>query len=418
MSAWSDFLSNAFGFSEESVEAQTQKRISIELAVFAFISGIGYNLIYGYLIFPEKNYVSIASLVFFLLAIAFYYFTKNYEAYKIIILSIFIVFGLIAQVSLGGFVDGSGVVLCTILPALGALIFGDFKLARIFFYLFIIACIAAGAWEYLYGNEAYRFPKHISLIFFVGNFVSIGAICFFLVQSFYLKMTDYQKELSVEKEKSESLLLNILPPSISEELKNAGEAKARGYASATVIFTDIAGFSKMSKLLTPGELVLQLDTYFRVFDDIMEKHNIEKIKTIGDAYLAVAGIPDESFIHAESAINAALEMQEAVKRIYNEGKVRQPFELRIGVHSGPLIAGVVGKKKFTYDIWGNTVNIASRMEQHGKPGQINISESTYNLVQHKFKCTSRGKISAKNVGELEMYFVEKCFNRIKLNKPF
>ena len=407
MSAWSDFLSNAFGFSEESVETQTQKRLSIELAVFAFISGIGYNLTYGYLIYPEKNYVSIASLVFFILAIAFYYFTKNYEAYKIIILSIFIIFGLIAQVSLGGFVDGSGVVLCTILPALGALLFGDFKLARIFFYLFIVACIAAGVWEYLYGMEAYRFPKYISLIFFVANFVSIGAICFFLVQSFYSKMTESQKELSLEKEKSESLLLNILPPSISEELKNGGEAKARGYASASVIFVDIVGFSKMSKLLTPGELVLQLDTYFRVFDDIMDKHNIEKIKTIGDAYLAVAGIPEESFTHASDAIAAAIDMQKSVAIINKQGIIRQPFQLRIGIHSGPLITGVVGKKKFTYDIWGDTVNIAARMEQHGEAGQINISESTYNLVQHKFKCTARGKISAKNVGELEMYFVEK-----------
>ncbi len=407
MSPWNNFLSNAFGFSEESPEEQTQKRISIELAVFAFISGIGYNLIYGYLIYPEKNYVSIASLVFFILAIAFYFFTKNYQAYKIIILSIFIVFGLIAQISLGGFVDGSGVVLCTILPALGALIFGDFKLARIFFYLFIVACIAAGAWEYLYGTEVYRFPKYISLIFFVANFVSIGAICFFLIQSFYLKMTESQKQLNLEKEKSESLLLNILPPSISEELKNGGEAKARGYASATVIFVDIVGFSKMSKLLTPGELVLQLDTYFRVFDDIMEKHNVEKIKTIGDAYLAVAGIPEESFTHASDAVAAALDMQKSVAIINKQGIIRQPFQLRIGVHSGPLITGVVGKKKFTYDIWGDTVNIAARMEQHGESGQINISESTFNLIQHKYKCTPRGKISAKNVGELEMYFVEK-----------
>lgn len=410
MSPWNNFLSNAFGFSEESPEEQTQKRISIELAVFAFISGIGYNLIYGYLIYPEKNYVSLVSLVFFLLAIAFYYFTKNYRAYKIIILSIFIVFGLIAQISLGGFVDGSGVVLCTLLPALGALIFGDFKLARIFFYLFIVACIVAGTWEYLYGTEVYRFPKHISLIFFVGNFTSIGAICFFLIQSFYLKMTDYQKELSIEKEKSESLLLNILPPSISEELKNGGEAKARGYASASVIFVDIVGFSKMSKLLTPGELVLQLDTYFRVFDDIVEKHNVEKIKTIGDAYLAVAGIPEESFTHASDAVAAALDMQKSVAIINKQGIIRQPFQLRIGVHSGPLITGVVGKKKFTYDIWGDTVNIAARMEQHGEPGQINISESTFNLVQHKYKCTPRGKISAKNVGELEMYFVEKIIS--------
>jgi len=407
MSAWNNLLSNAFGFADESVEEQTQKRISIELAVFAFIGGICYNLIYGYLIFPEKNYVSLVSLVFFIFAVAFYYFTKNYEAYKIIILSIFIVFGLIAQISLGGFVDGSGVVLCTILPALGALVFGDFKLARIFFYLFVGACIIAGVWEYLYQTETYRFPKHISIIFFVGNFISIGAICFFLIQSFYLKIASYQKELTEEKEKSEELLLNILPPSISEELKNAGEAKARGYASATVIFTDIVGFSKMSKLLTPGELVLQLDTYFRVFDDIMEKHNIEKIKTIGDAYLAVAGIPEESFTHASDAVEAALEMQKSIEIINKQGIIRQPFQLRIGIHSGPLITGVVGKKKFTYDIWGDTVNIASRMEQHGEPGQINISESTYNLVQHKFKCTSRGKINAKNVGDLEMYFVEK-----------
>jgi len=266
-----DLLGKWFGFSELPAEEQTKRRSAIELAIFALIGGLGYNLIYGYLIFPEKNWVSISSLLAFIIAIAFYFFSKNYKIYKLILLSIFVIFGIIAQISLGGFVDESGVVLCCLLPALGALIFDEFKTAQIFFYLFIAACIITGLWEYYYGSETYRFPRKISITFFVANFIFIGGICFFLIRSFYQKMNAFQIDLKDEKEKSENLILNILPATIASELKETGSAKARNYSSVSVIFSDIVGFSKHSKHLNPDELVQQLDSYFSAFDSIMDK---------------------------------------------------------------------------------------------------------------------------------------------------
>ena len=150
----------------------------------------------------------------------------------------------------------------------------------------------------------------------------------------------------------------------------------------------------------------QLDVYFRVFDDVTEKYGLEKIKTIGDAYLFAGGIPIENHTHAKDAVQAALEIQEKVKEISQSGDIEHPFQLRVGIHSGPLVAGVVGKKKFAYDIWGNTVNIAARIEQNGIPGKVLISESTYHLISSTFDCQKEDTITAKNIGDLEIYSVE------------
>ena len=223
-----------------------------------------------------------------------------------------------------------------------------------------------------------------------------------------LVLVNRNKIIRREKQRSEDLLLNILPASTAEELKKHGRAKAMRYETATVLFTDFKSFTQIAEQTTPEALVAELDECFRAFDEITGRHGIEKIKTIGDAYLCVAGVPQSSPDHAFQMVNAALEMQafmlEFRQRQLERGAA--PFHCRIGIHSGPLVAGVVGKRKFAYDIWGDTVNVAARMEQSGEPDHINISQSTYELVMHQFKCTHRGKVAAKNKGEADMYFVE------------
>jgi len=340
------------------------------------------------------------------LNILVFYFSKNYKLFKITQLVILVFFGFLDHVILGGFVDGSGVGLCAILAAMGALIFTDVRTARFFFFLFVIGVIGVGIWEFTIIDQPFRMPRKLSLTFFILNFIFIGAIVYFIVESAFIKSNAFQEQLEKEKAKTESLLLNILPSEIAIELKNSGWTKARGYASATVVFSDIIGFSSTARYLTPGKLVEELGLYFGAFDDIMEKYGMEKIKTIGDAYMFVGGIPTESNTHAHDAVRAALEMQKEVERIRNSDLISFPFTLRVGIHSGPIVAGVVGKKKFVYDVWGETVNMAARMEQKGEAGQVNISQSTFYLVQNDFTCTARGKISAKNVGDIEMYFVE------------
>jgi adenylate cyclase len=230
----------------------------------------------------------------------------------------------------------------------------------------------------------------------------------FIIFRNYLAKVKINKILDRQKEEIEKLLLNILPKKIAKELQEQGTAKSRDYESVTVLFTDFKDFTQISANLTPVELVTELNDYFTAFDEICEKYNLEKIKTIGDSYMCAGGLPVRNKTHPFDTIRAAMEMQ---KYAHEKNKLRESgatgkWELRAGIHTGPIMAGVVGKKKYAYDIWGSTVNVASRMESAGEAGKVNISEATYELIKDKFKCHHRGKVSAKNVGEIDMYFVE------------
>jgi PAS domain S-box-containing protein len=214
-----------------------------------------------------------------------------------------------------------------------------------------------------------------------------------------------------EQEKSEKLLLNILPFEVAKQLKSKGRAGTRQYKLVSVLFTDFKGFSNISKTLDPKDLVSILDSYFAKFDEITGAHYIEKIKTIGDAYMCAGGLPLSNKSNPIDAVLAGLEIQYYMNTL-NDSKVLNNlpvWELRLGIHTGPVVAGVVGKKRFAYDIWGDTVNIASRMEQSGHVGWVNVSGTTYEYIKDFFNCDYRGKIETKNLGKIDMYFV----NRIK-----
>jgi len=216
------------------------------------------------------------------------------------------------------------------------------------------------------------------------------------------------KLLDKQKAQIENLLLNILPTEVAHELKTTGEATPRNYASSSILFTDFKNFTSLSEKMTPNEVVKELNTCFMAFDDIIEAHNLEKIKTIGDAYMCAGGLPTPDDQHVFNMVKASLEMQEFIRQ-NNLRRVERglpAWEIRIGINVGPVIAGVVGKKKYAYDIWGSAVNIASRMESNGMPGQINISSSVYEIIKGKYACIYRGKINAKNVGEIDMYFID------------
>lgn len=206
--------------------------------------------------------------------------------------------------------------------------------------------------------------------------------------------------LQKEKQKSDDLLLNILPEEVATELKQNGQSTARQYNNVTVLFTDFVNFTGLSEQMSPTELVAEIHKNFTAFDAIIEKHGLEKIKTIGDAYLAVCGLPNETPDHAQRVAKAALEISAFMET--NNGK----FQIRMGIHSGPVVAGIVGVKKYAYDIWGDTVNTASRMESTSEAGKINISSATHELIKREFECSYRGKINAKNKGEVDMWFVD------------
>ena len=215
-------------------------------------------------------------------------------------------------------------------------------------------------------------------------------------------------ELTQAKKETEALLLNILPQEVAEDLKKYGKTEGKQYELASVLFTDFKNFTQISEKLNPQQVIEELNHCFLAFDEICERNNLEKIKTIGDAYMCAGGLPIPNATNPKDAVQAAIEMQAWMANWQREKqeKGETVWQLRIGIHSGPLVAGVVGKNKFAYDIWGDTVNLASRMESSGEADKINISGTTYELVKDQFQCTYRGKIEAKNKGDVEMYFVE------------
>lgn len=228
------------------------------------------------------------------------------------------------------------------------------------------------------------------------------------VASRTLEIDKQKKQLQAEKVKSDTLLLNILPEEIAAELKKFGKSYARKHEEVSVLFADIKGFTTIAQNMSPDMLVTQLDETFRGFDYITGKYGLEKIKTIGDAYMCAAGLPQDDECHAVNAVKAAIDMQNFIAE-FSRSKIIQDipaFQIRIGIHSGSVVSGVVGTKKFAYDIWGDTVNLASQMEQLSEEGRINISGDTYVLIKNYFNCFYRGKIGAKSKGEIDMYFVQ------------
>ena len=223
-----------------------------------------------------------------------------------------------------------------------------------------------------------------------------------------LELAEKNEILNVELQRSEQLLLNILPYETAQELKMSGKAVARYYPDITVMFTDFKGFTHIAEKLSPEQLVQEIDEFFTAFDLIMEKNGIEKIKTIGDAYMAASGLPAVNETHALDMVNAAVDIIEymEVQKQIRISESRPVFDIRIGIHTGPVVAGIVGHKKFAYDIWGDAVNLASRMESSGEAGQINISQCTYDRISSNYSCIFRGEIEAKNKGKVGMYFVD------------
>jgi class 3 adenylate cyclase len=240
-----------------------------------------------------------------------------------------------------------------------------------------------------------------------GGLVLIMIIAF-IIYRHALQKTRINKVLDKQKAQIEHLLLNILPREVAYELQTSGNSKPRHFDEVSILFTDFKGFTSIADKLSPGELVEDLNECFIEFDNIIEKYNLEKIKTIGDSYMCAGNIPSRDPNHVYKIVKAAVEIQGFIEKnnLRRVDKNLEPWEIRIGLHVGPVVAGVVGKKKYAYDIWGSAVNIASRMESNGTPGKVNVSANTYELIKSRFDCTHRGKLKVKNLGDLDMYYVE------------
>ncbi|WP_243739260.1 adenylate/guanylate cyclase domain-containing protein [Flavobacterium sp. 245] len=258
-------------------------------------------------------------------------------------------------------------------------------------------------------NQQKKTQKIIAISSII-SFVLMLLLAFGLYRR-YKFVNKTNKIIENERNRSNSLLLNILPEETAAELKETGKVEAKKFESVTVLFTDFEGFTSYSENLSPEKLVQSVDYYFSKFDEIVEKYDLEKIKTVGDSYMCAGGLPYASDNHANLMVLAALEMLKFVEDSkLNVDFNGTRFNIRIGINSGPVVAGVVGTKKFAYDIWGDAVNIASRMESNSESGKINVSENTFELIKDNFNCSYRGEIEVKNKGMMKMYFVNQCLN--------
>jgi adenylate cyclase len=384
----------------DSEELKLQKSLLVICSFPFIVAGIGWGMMY--VMFGEK-YAAIIPLsysVFSIASIIYFGFTRKFLIFRFSQLFLILVLPFALMLSLGGFVGGSAVILWSLISPLGAMLFGKQSRALNWlgaFITLVFISIIVQPWLGIRNNLT---EGQISL-FFIINISAVGSLIFLMVYYFVGKKNFF-------KARSEALLLNILPVEIAEELKTNGRADAKHFSEVSVMFTDFEGFTKISEKLAPSELVEEIHTCFTAFDNIISNHNIEKIKTIGDSYMCAGGLPVANTTNPTDLVMAAKEirlfMEDHMQHRKNEGK--ETFAIRIGIHTGPVVAGIVGIKKFAYDIWGDTVNIASRMESSGEAGKINISGATYELVKDKFNCIYRGKIPAKNKGVIDMYFVE------------
>lgn len=309
----------------------------------------------------------------------------------------------LSMIPLGGFLGAGGVGLWGILAPLGALVFSEVRSAARWYVAFVAVFLVSGFLGEMLGAIPPAIPRMFTTTMLALNIVVGGAIVFILLAVFAQERRDALAALRLEQAKSEGLLLNILPRSIADRLKVSTQPIADQLSSASILFADVVDFTPLSERLPPAEVVGVLDHLFSHFDVIVDRYGLEKIKTIGDCYMAAAGVPTPRADHARAMALMALDMLDTMRSETEIGRLG--LELRVGINSGPVVAGVIGRKRFSYDLWGDAVNTASRMESQGTPGRVQITRATFELLGDEFDCEPRGSIQVKGKGELETWYL-------------
>ena len=324
--------------------------------------------------------------------------TKRYRFFRARELALSLVLPFVLQLSLGGFLPSSGVVLWSFTAPLGALLFSGRREAARWFAAFLVVIALSAAIDPFLANKTAEIPRGIVIAFFALNVLGVTGTCYFLLNYFVRERDSATEIIAAERERSERLLLNVLPAPIAERLKSGEFPIADGVPEVGVLFADIGGFTPLSETMTPDDLVRLLNEVFTAFDSLAAAHGLEKIKTIGDAYMVASGIPGGRPTHAEDLAEMALGMLRATGR-------GGGLSLRIGIDIGPVVAGVIGVQKFSYDLWGDTVNTAARMESHGIPGTIQVTERAHRRLAAAFDFEDRGIIDVKGKGPMRTYLL-------------
>lgn len=365
------------------------------ICAFPFVfAGTIWGLMYILFGEPLAGAIPLCYAIISLLSILHFGLTHRYYYFRFSQLTLILLLPFFLMMTLGGFVNGSAVILWALICPLGAMLFDEPPHALRWFLAFMFLVVLSGLLQ-PYVNISNNLSPELVVFFFVINLIGVGSIVFLMI--FY-----FVGQKNVFQEKSEALLLNILPKEIVTILRNEPRTIADHFQGASILFADVVNFTPLSATMTPIDLVELLNEVFSFFDSLVEKYQLEKIKTIGDCYMVASGVPRPRTDHAQVLTRMALEMRDYVSRCEFRG---HKLAFRIGLNSGPVVAGVIGRKKFIYDLWGDAVNTASRMESHGQGGRIQITRATYDLVKDDFVCESRGSVNVKGKGEMEVWFV-------------
>ena len=377
-------------------DIRLQKSLLVLSAFIYVFLATGWGI--GYVVFGEPLAGSIPLSYAFisLLSIIHFGLTRQYRFFRFSQLALGILLPFMLMLVLGGFINGSAVILWSLPAAISAMLFDEPRYAPRWFFGFVCLVVLSG-----FLQPYVRFTNNLSptvrTFFFVINISGVGFLLFVLVHYFVGQKNLYQQ-------KSESLLLNILPKEIAAILKNESRTIADQYDQASVLFADMVGFTPLSAKMHPVEMVELLNEVFSFFDSLLDKYGVEKIRTIGDSYMVASGVPRGRPDHAQTLVGMALEMRDYVStHTFQNG---HQLSFRIGVNSGSMVAGVIGRRKFVYDVWGDAVNVASRMESHGVGNAVQITRATYELIKDEFVCEPRGTVLVKGKGEMEVWLVK------------
>ncbi|MFI5399199.1 MAG: adenylate/guanylate cyclase domain-containing protein [Candidatus Binatia bacterium] len=378
----------------DSDELRLRKALLVSGVCMFIVAGASWGVMYFLAGEPHAGAIPFSYAVISAASLAAFARSARYLpfAYSQLAMILFLPFFL--MVSLGGFIASSGVVLWSLICPLGALLFLGPRQAPWWFGAYVGLVVLSGFLQ-PYMRTGNVLPPLMVTVLFVLNIDAVSTIVFVLLLYFV-------RATFTERERANALLLNVLPHEIVSTLKASPRTIANQFASASILFADVVNFTPLSASMPPAELVELLNELFTHFDVLVDRYGMEKIKTIGDCYMVAAGVPRPQTNHAEALIRLALDIQNAV--ISRTFRGRQ-LALRIGIDSGPVVAGVIGRRKFIYDLWGDAVNTASRMESHGTPGTIQVTRATYELIKHAFDCTPRGLIAVKGKGEMEVWWV-------------
>jgi adenylate cyclase len=381
-------------------------RLQKSLLVYGSIMFIPVGAIWGIIyIWFHKSLAGMIPLSYAIISftsVMHFALTHRYRFFRASQLVLILFLPFLLMISLGGFIESSAVILWSFICPLGALLFAEYQQSPRWLFAYLALLFLSGFLQ-PYVGSANHLPQSLVIIFFVLNIGTVSAIVFVLLHYFVGQKERAYHLLRLEQDRSENLLLNVLPREIAARLKSGERIIADHHPSVSIMFADLVGFTPLTNQLSPTAMVELLNEIYSHFDSLIEKHGLEKIRTIGDNYMIASGLPRPRADHAQVIARLALEMNAYIARLAPVGNRRLAF--RLGINSGPVIAGVIGHKKFAYDVWGDTVNIASRMESQGVPGKIQITQATYELIKKDFICEPHGSINVKGKGPMQTWFL-------------